>query len=182
MIVKSCQVILPWHRRSSYEPDAPARGVPQSPRWRVGLVCAKDAKLSCRGNKRAPETSSTSAIRSQTHGERLSLVASSTTSRHFLESPGRTARKPLIALTMAVIDLIRSSRLGSAEVMSLFLEKDHAHESMARDAHAVSRYTDRQGFSIRLSSTKGAKGRDPFPFFPRSRHYPGKKVSHPCTY
>ena len=41
---------LPWHRRSSYEPDAPARGVPQSPRWRVGLVCAKDAKLSCRGN------------------------------------------------------------------------------------------------------------------------------------
>ncbi len=42
--------VLPWHRRSSYEPDAPARGVPQSPRWRVGLVCAKDAKLSCRGN------------------------------------------------------------------------------------------------------------------------------------
>ncbi len=42
--------LLPWHRRSSYEPDAPARGVPQSPRWRVGLVCAKDAKLSCRGN------------------------------------------------------------------------------------------------------------------------------------
>src|SRR5208337_3979399 len=34
-------VILPWHRRSSYEPDAPARGVPQSPRWRVGLVCAR---------------------------------------------------------------------------------------------------------------------------------------------
>ena len=33
--------ILPWHRRSSYEPDAPARGVPQSPRWRVGLVCAR---------------------------------------------------------------------------------------------------------------------------------------------
>ena len=32
---------LPWHRRSSYEPDAPARGVPQSPRWRVGLVCAR---------------------------------------------------------------------------------------------------------------------------------------------
>ena len=29
--------LLPWHRRSSYEPDAPARGVPQSPRWRVGL-------------------------------------------------------------------------------------------------------------------------------------------------
>ncbi|MGB0071281.1 MAG: Uma2 family endonuclease [Isosphaeraceae bacterium] len=25
--------------------------MPQSPRWRVGLVCAKDAKLSCRGNK-----------------------------------------------------------------------------------------------------------------------------------
>ncbi len=43
--------LLPWHRRSSYEPDAPARGVPQSPRWRVGLVCAKDAKLSCRGNR-----------------------------------------------------------------------------------------------------------------------------------
>ncbi len=43
-------LVLPWHRRSSYEPDAPARGVPQSPRWRVGLVCAKDAKLSCRGN------------------------------------------------------------------------------------------------------------------------------------
>ena len=42
--------LLAWHRRSSYEPDAPARGVPQSPRWRVGLVCAKDAKLSCRGN------------------------------------------------------------------------------------------------------------------------------------
>ena len=42
--------LLPWHRRSSYEPDAPARGVPQSPRWRVGLICAKDAKLSCRGN------------------------------------------------------------------------------------------------------------------------------------
>src|SRR5208337_2896423 len=34
-------MILPWHRRSSYEPDAPARGVPQSPRWRVGLVCAR---------------------------------------------------------------------------------------------------------------------------------------------
>src|SRR5271165_535298 len=33
--------VLPWHRRSSYEPDAPARGVPQSPRWRVGLVCAR---------------------------------------------------------------------------------------------------------------------------------------------
>ncbi len=33
--------ILPWHRRNSYEPDAPARGVPQSPRWRVGLVCAR---------------------------------------------------------------------------------------------------------------------------------------------
>ncbi len=33
--------LLPWHRRSSYEPDAPARGVPQSPRWRVGLVCAR---------------------------------------------------------------------------------------------------------------------------------------------
>src|SRR5208283_3062123 len=37
----SNKVILPWHRRSSYEPDAPARGVPQSPRWRVGLVCAR---------------------------------------------------------------------------------------------------------------------------------------------
>src|SRR5208283_813318 len=35
------RAILPWHRRSSYEPDAPARGVPQSPRWRVGLVCAR---------------------------------------------------------------------------------------------------------------------------------------------
>ena len=34
-------ILLPWHRRSSYEPDAPARGVPQSPRWRVGLVCAR---------------------------------------------------------------------------------------------------------------------------------------------
>ncbi len=34
-------VLLPWHRRNSYEPDAPARGVPQSPRWRVGLVCAR---------------------------------------------------------------------------------------------------------------------------------------------
>ena len=45
-------LVLPWHRRSSYEPDAPARGVPQSPRWRVGLVCAKDAKFSCRGNRR----------------------------------------------------------------------------------------------------------------------------------
>ena len=33
--------LLPWHRRSSYEADAPARGVPQSPRWRVGLVCAR---------------------------------------------------------------------------------------------------------------------------------------------
>ena len=44
--------VLPWHRRSSYEPDGPARGVPQSPRWRVGLVCRKDAKLSCRGNIR----------------------------------------------------------------------------------------------------------------------------------
>ena len=33
--------ILPWHRRSTYEPDAPARGVPQSPRWHVGLVCAR---------------------------------------------------------------------------------------------------------------------------------------------
>ena len=33
--------LLPWHRRSSYEPDAPARGVPQSPRWRVELVCAR---------------------------------------------------------------------------------------------------------------------------------------------
>ncbi len=33
--------VLPWHRRNSYEPDAPARGVPQSPRWRVGLVCAR---------------------------------------------------------------------------------------------------------------------------------------------
>ena len=33
--------LLPWHRRSSYEPDAPARGMPQSPRWRVGLVCAR---------------------------------------------------------------------------------------------------------------------------------------------
>ncbi len=33
--------LLPWHRRSSYEPDAPARGVPLSPRWRVGLVCAR---------------------------------------------------------------------------------------------------------------------------------------------
>ncbi len=38
-------LVLPWHRRSSHEPDAPARGVPQSPRWRVGLVCAKDAKF-----------------------------------------------------------------------------------------------------------------------------------------
>ncbi|MGB2608088.1 MAG: hypothetical protein WBC80_03880, partial [Isosphaeraceae bacterium] len=34
-------LLLLWHRRSSYEPDAPARGVPQSPRWRVGLVCAR---------------------------------------------------------------------------------------------------------------------------------------------
>ena len=33
--------ILPWHRRSSYEPDAPAREVPQSPRWRIGLLCAR---------------------------------------------------------------------------------------------------------------------------------------------
>ena len=33
--------LLPWDRRSSYEPDASARGVPQSPRWRVGLVCAR---------------------------------------------------------------------------------------------------------------------------------------------
>src|SRR5271166_3353970 len=37
----SNKVILPWHRRSLYEPDAPARGVPQNPRWRVGLVCAR---------------------------------------------------------------------------------------------------------------------------------------------
>ena len=28
--------LLPWHRRSSYEPDAPARGVPQSPRCASG--------------------------------------------------------------------------------------------------------------------------------------------------
>ena len=28
--------------------------MPQSPRWHVGLVCAKDAKLSCRGNKIVP--------------------------------------------------------------------------------------------------------------------------------
>src|SRR5208337_1128380 len=49
-LVSCASPVLPWHRRSSYEPDAPARGVPQSPRWRVGLVCAKDAKLSCRGN------------------------------------------------------------------------------------------------------------------------------------
>ncbi len=33
--------LLPWLRRRSYEPDAPARGVPQRPRWRVGLVCAR---------------------------------------------------------------------------------------------------------------------------------------------
>ena len=51
--VDLCVLLLTWHRRSSYEPDAPARGVPQSPRWRVGLVCAKDAKLSCRGNTMA---------------------------------------------------------------------------------------------------------------------------------
>ena len=38
---RSGNELLPWHRRSSYEPDAPARGVPQSPRWRVGLVCAR---------------------------------------------------------------------------------------------------------------------------------------------
>ena len=122
--------------------------------------------------------SSANATKSQAHGGRLSLVASSTTSRHFLESPGRTARKPVIALTTAVIDLIRSSRLGPVEVMSLFLEKDHAHESMARDAHVVSRYTDREGFSSRLSSTKGAKGRDPFPFFPRSRYHGSVSLMH----
>ncbi|MGC1719427.1 MAG: hypothetical protein WA746_10600 [Isosphaeraceae bacterium] len=29
--------------------------MPQGPRWRVGLVCAKDAKLSCRGNSQALE-------------------------------------------------------------------------------------------------------------------------------
>ncbi len=41
LITPSGMRLLPWHRRSSYEPDAPARGVPQSPRWRVGLVCAR---------------------------------------------------------------------------------------------------------------------------------------------
>ena len=44
--------LLPWHRRSSYEPDAPARGsASRALARRVGLVCAKDAKLSCRGNR-----------------------------------------------------------------------------------------------------------------------------------
>ena len=33
--------LLPWRRRSSYEPNARARGVPQSPRWHIGLVCAR---------------------------------------------------------------------------------------------------------------------------------------------
>jgi len=112
-------------------------------------------------DNRAPVMSSTSAIRSQADGESLSHGTASTTSRQLLESPGRAARKPLIALMTAVIDLIRSSRLGSVEAMTLFLGKYHVHKSMARDAHVVSRYTDRQGFSIRLSSTKGTKGRDP---------------------
>ncbi len=31
----------PGTEEARYEPDAPARGVPQSPRWRVGLVCAR---------------------------------------------------------------------------------------------------------------------------------------------
>ena len=44
----------PGTEEAHTNPTAPARGVPQSPRWRVGLVCAKDAKLSCRGNILAP--------------------------------------------------------------------------------------------------------------------------------
>ncbi|MGC1723573.1 MAG: hypothetical protein WA746_31720 [Isosphaeraceae bacterium] len=40
-LLRELLILLPWHRRSSYEPDTPARGVPQSPRWRVGLVCAR---------------------------------------------------------------------------------------------------------------------------------------------
>ena len=41
--------LIPWHRRSSYEPDTPARGVPE-PSLAHRVSMCKDAKLSCRGN------------------------------------------------------------------------------------------------------------------------------------
>ncbi len=65
----SSATLLPWHRRSSYEPDAPARGVPQSPRWRVGLVCARlrnflAGVIPCAGAAPASSMASTVRLRS----------------------------------------------------------------------------------------------------------------------
>ena len=42
--------LLPWHRRSSYEPDAPAREMYSEPSLAHRVSMCKDAKLSCRGN------------------------------------------------------------------------------------------------------------------------------------
>ena len=93
--------VLPWHRRSSYEPDAPARGVPQSPRWRVGLVCAKDAKLSCRGN-----------IRIDFHvGEKIPGELSRSTRQQIL--PNLTV--PLVAKEDAILSKLLWIRLGSGK-------------------------------------------------------------------
>src|SRR5208337_2449625 len=88
-------ILLPWHRRSSYEPDAPARGVPQSPRWRVGLVCAKDSKLSCRGNSWKGTTAAISPQHAQGNRRPAWKCAKLDGPR-----PARTQCRPAVALEM----------------------------------------------------------------------------------
>ena len=105
-----------------------------------------------------PETISTSATVSQTHGGRLSFVAARTASRQLLKSPGRAARTPVIAVMRAATDLARSSRVGGVAGMSLSLRSDEVHEPAATQAHAASRYADRQCFSRTVSTAKGSNG------------------------
>ena len=54
-------------------------------------------------------------------------------------------------------DLIRSSKLGSVEAITLFLEKDQGQHLLGTDAHVASRYSDQEGPSSRFSGTKRTK-------------------------
>ncbi len=129
-------------------------------RRREPLMSSLKSRLILSSDIRAPEMSSRTAITSQTHGERLSLVTASTASRQSFENPGRRASKPLIAVMTPLTDLIRSPRLGTdlirsprlgaVAAMALFLKQDQSHKQIWMESNVISGYVGRECFSSKL--------------------------------
>ena len=107
------EALLPWHRRSSYEPDAPARGVPPSPRWRIGLVCARMRNFLAGVIKKAGISFSSPVVgMGLLDTERVvprSIELSSRVWAYRLGALSRFTRRPLGRLSKRVTSLMHAS-------------------------------------------------------------------------